>query len=74
MLTDRRVLGDTDTSGPLVIGTAVLAVLAIVAALWPAVVAWPLAAAGRLVRAQPGDPRLAQRGARGERRGEDDDA
>ena len=42
VLTDRRVLGDTDTS-PLVIGTLVLAVLAVVAALWPAVIAWPLA-------------------------------
>ncbi|HEU4669668.1 MAG TPA: phospholipase D-like domain-containing protein [Dyella sp.] len=42
VLTDRRVLGDTDT-GPLLTGTAVLALLAIVGALWPAVLAWPLA-------------------------------
>ncbi|MEW5836080.1 MAG: phospholipase D-like domain-containing protein [Pseudomonadota bacterium] len=42
VLTDRRVLGDTDT-GPLLTGTAVLAVLALVGALWPAVLAWPLA-------------------------------
>jgi cardiolipin synthase len=42
VLTDRRVLGDTDTS-PLVVGTVVLAVIAVIAALWPAVIAWPLA-------------------------------
>ena len=41
-LTDRRELGDTST-GPLFGGTALLAVLAIVAALWPAVIAWPIA-------------------------------
>lgn len=41
-LTDRRVLGDTST-GPLFGGTALLAVLAIVAVLWPAVIAWPIA-------------------------------
>lgn len=40
-LTDRRVLGDTAT-GPLVIGTAALTVLAAVAILWPAVIGWPL--------------------------------
>ncbi|WP_017461096.1 phospholipase D-like domain-containing protein [Dyella ginsengisoli] len=42
VLTDRRVLGDTDT-GPLLTGTAVLALLAVVGALWPAMLAWPLA-------------------------------
>ncbi|WP_157511053.1 phospholipase D-like domain-containing protein [Frateuria sp. Soil773] len=42
-ITDRRVLGDTET-GPLLGGTALLVVLAAVAALWPAVVAWPIAA------------------------------
>lgn len=42
VLTDRRVLGDTD-NGPLITGSVVLTVLAIVAALWPAVLAWPLA-------------------------------
>jgi cardiolipin synthase len=41
-LTDRRVLGDTET-GPLFGGAALLAVLAVVALLWPAVVAWPIA-------------------------------
>jgi cardiolipin synthase len=41
-LTDRRVLGDTET-GPLLTGIGALAVLAVVAALWPAVVSWPLA-------------------------------
>jgi len=40
-LTDRRVLGDTAT-GPLLIGTLVLAVLAAVAIFWPAVIGWPL--------------------------------
>jgi len=40
-LTDRRVLGDT-ASGPLIIGTLALAVIAVVAILWPAVIAWPL--------------------------------
>ncbi|WP_329740579.1 phospholipase D-like domain-containing protein [Dyella sp. A6] len=40
-LADRRVLGDT-TSGPLLGGTALLVALAVVAWLWPAVVAWPL--------------------------------
>lgn len=42
-LTNRRVLGDT-SSGPLVIGTLVLAVLAIVAFLWPAWIGWPFGA------------------------------
>jgi cardiolipin synthase len=37
-----RVLGDT-TSGPLLTGTLVLTVLAIVAALWPAWIGWPFA-------------------------------
>ncbi|HET6431039.1 phospholipase D-like domain-containing protein [Dyella sp.] len=41
VLTDRRVLGDTDAT-PLLAGIVVLAVLALVAALWPAVVAWPV--------------------------------
>jgi len=41
-LTDRRVLGDTET-GPLLSGTAALLVLAAVAILWPAVVGWPIA-------------------------------
>jgi cardiolipin synthase len=39
-LTDRRVLGDTE-SGPLLIGTAALALLAVVAICWPAVLGWP---------------------------------
>ena len=42
VLTDRRVLGDTDT-GPLLTGTAALALLAVIGTLWPAVLAWPLA-------------------------------
>jgi len=41
-LTDRRVLGDTATM-PLVIGTAALVAIAVVAILWPAVVGWPIA-------------------------------
>lgn len=41
-LSNRRVLGDT-ASMPLFIGTAVLLVLAIVAALWPAFIGWPFA-------------------------------
>jgi len=41
-LTDRRVLGDT-TTGPLMIGTVALIVVAVVAVLWPAVIGWPLA-------------------------------
>lgn len=40
-LTDRRVLGDT-ASGPLLIGTIGLTVLAVVAVLWPVVIGWPL--------------------------------
>jgi cardiolipin synthase len=39
-LANRRVLGDT-SSGPLLIGTLVLAVLAVVAFLWPAWIGWP---------------------------------
>jgi cardiolipin synthase len=42
VLTDRRVLGDTD-NGPLIAGAAVLTILAVVAVLWPALLAWPLA-------------------------------
>ncbi len=41
-LTDRRVLGDTATA-PLLIGTAALSVLAVVAIFWPAIIGWPLA-------------------------------
>ncbi|GLQ87121.1 phospholipase D-like domain-containing protein [Dyella flagellata] len=41
-LTDRRVLGDTET-GALLAVTLLLAVLAVLAMLWPAVVAWPIA-------------------------------
>lgn len=40
-LTDRRVLGDTATS-PLLTGALALAVLAVVAIVWPAVIGWPL--------------------------------
>lgn len=40
-LTDRRVLGDTAT-GPLLGGAILLIVLAVVAVLWPAIVAWPV--------------------------------
>jgi cardiolipin synthase len=40
-LTDRRVLGDTAT-GPLMIGTLALLVVAVIAILWPAVIGWPL--------------------------------
>jgi cardiolipin synthase len=40
-LVDRRVLGDS-AFGPLLGGTVLLAVLAAVAILWPAVVGWPL--------------------------------
>jgi cardiolipin synthase len=42
-LTDRRELGDTAT-GPLLGGTVLLLALAVVGALWPAALAWPLAA------------------------------
>lgn len=41
-LSDRRVLGDTET-GPLLAGTAALLVLAAIAILWPAVLGWPIA-------------------------------
>jgi cardiolipin synthase len=40
-LSDRRVLGDTAT-GPLLVGTAVLLVFAVIALRWPAAVSWPL--------------------------------
>ena len=43
-LTDRRVLGDTAT-GPLMLGTLALGVIAVVAILWPAVIGWPLGVA-----------------------------
>ncbi|MGH8160055.1 MAG: phospholipase D-like domain-containing protein [Rhodanobacter sp.] len=39
-LTHRRVLGDT-SSGPLLIGTLALALLAVIAILWPAWIGWP---------------------------------
>jgi cardiolipin synthase A/B len=41
-LTDRRVLGDTET-GTLLSVTVLLAAVAAVAVLWPVVIAWPLA-------------------------------
>ncbi len=41
-LSNHRVLGDT-SSGPLLIGTIVLAALAVVAVLWPAWIGWPFA-------------------------------
>ena len=40
-LTDRRVLGDTAT-GPLVLGTLGLTVLAVLGFFWPAVIGWPI--------------------------------
>ncbi|HEV7776363.1 MAG TPA: phospholipase D-like domain-containing protein [Luteibacter sp.] len=40
-LSDRRVLGDTET-GPVLAGTIGLLVLGVIGLLWPAVVAWPL--------------------------------
>jgi cardiolipin synthase len=42
-LTNRRVLGDT-SSGPLFIGTVVLAAVAVIAILWPAWIGWPFGA------------------------------
>ncbi|WP_233842946.1 phospholipase D-like domain-containing protein [Dyella sp. 2HG41-7] len=42
-LNERRVLGDTET-GALVGATLLLAALAVVAILWPAVIGWPIAA------------------------------
>jgi len=42
-LTNRRVLGDTG-NGSLVIGTLVLAALAVVAFAWPAWIGWPFGA------------------------------
>lgn len=44
-ITQHRVLGDTE-SGPLLAGTALAAVLTLVAVFWPAVIAWPLALIG----------------------------
>jgi cardiolipin synthase len=41
-LTDRRVLGDTET-GALLSATLLLAALAVIGVLWPALIAWPLA-------------------------------
>ncbi len=41
-LSQRRVLGDTSTT-PLLVATLVLLALAVVAALWPAWIGWPLA-------------------------------
>jgi cardiolipin synthase len=41
-LTDRRVLGDTET-GTLLSVTLLFAALTVIAVLWPAVIAWPLA-------------------------------
>jgi cardiolipin synthase len=40
-LTDRRVLGDT-SNGPLVTGALILAVLAVLELIWPAILGWPL--------------------------------
>lgn len=40
-LSNRRVLGDTET-GPLLLGTLVLAAVAVVAILWPAAIGWPV--------------------------------
>jgi len=40
-LTDRRVLGDTAT-GPLVLGTLGLTLLAVLGFFWPAVIGWPV--------------------------------
>lgn len=42
-LTERRVLGDTET-GPVIGGTLVLLVLGVLGAFWPAVLGWPIAA------------------------------
>jgi cardiolipin synthase len=44
-ITQHRVLGDTET-GPLLAGAATAIVLTVVAVLWPAVIAWPLALIG----------------------------
>jgi cardiolipin synthase len=44
-ITQHRVLGDTET-GPLLAGAVTACVLTIVAILWPAVIAWPLALIG----------------------------
>jgi len=40
-LSNRRVLGDTET-GPLLVGTLALTTLAIVGILWPAAIGWPV--------------------------------
>ncbi|MFC5435130.1 phosphatidylserine/phosphatidylglycerophosphate/cardiolipin synthase family protein [Rhodanobacter umsongensis] len=40
VLSNRRVLGDT-SGGPLIIGTLALALLAVIAILWPAWIGWP---------------------------------
>jgi cardiolipin synthase len=42
VLTDRRVLGDTER-GPLLVGIIVLTVLAVVAIAWPKALSWPIA-------------------------------
>ncbi|MDO1528525.1 phospholipase D-like domain-containing protein [Fulvimonas sp. R45] len=42
VIADRRVLGDTSTT-PLAASVGLLAAIAVVALLWPAIVAWPLA-------------------------------
>ena len=44
-LTQHRVLGDTET-GPLLAGAVTAVVLTVVAVLWPAAIAWPLALIG----------------------------
>jgi cardiolipin synthase A/B len=44
-LTEHRLLGDTET-GPVLGGAAGLLVLSVVAVLWPAIIAWPLALIG----------------------------
>jgi cardiolipin synthase len=41
-LSNHRVLGDS-SSGPLLVGTVILALLAVVAVLWPASIGWPFA-------------------------------
>lgn len=73
VLTDRRVLGDTDIS-PLVIGTVALTVLAVVAALWPAIIAWPLALLSAWFALNLAVRAWRTRQARQRRRQDDDDA
>ena len=41
-LSNRRVLGDTET-GPVLLGTVILAALAFIALIWPRTIAWPVA-------------------------------